>query len=44
MEKISKVKTYQSKKTDLILNPEREKSMGRKIVRKMDKSPDKMLT
>jgi hypothetical protein len=38
-----KLRTYDVKRTDTVLNPEGEKEKGIKIVRKMERSPDRML-
>jgi hypothetical protein len=35
---------FEHKKTDLILNPEQHNEGGIKIVKKLDRSPDHMLT
>ena len=38
------MRTFERKKTDTIVNPESDKEMGIKIVKKIEKSPDQMLT
>lgn len=38
-----KKRTFELKKTDTVLNPEKEKETGIKIVKKIDRSPEQML-
>jgi hypothetical protein len=38
------IRTYSRRKTDTIVNPEREKLSSKKIVKEIDKSPERMLT
>lgn len=42
--KSPQIKTFQFKKTDTILNPEKEKETGLKIVKKIERSPNNMFT
>lgn len=42
--KSPQLKTFPFKKTDLILNPEKEKETGLKIVKKIERSPNNMFT
>lgn len=39
--KDGKKRMYETKKTDLILNPESKEEKGMRIVKKIEKSPDK---